>query len=318
MSETFGIDISTWQKGYNYDGANAEGVKFAILRAGFKNTKDNQFENHYNNAKRLNWGVGAYWYSYAKSIDEARAEANSFIEAVKGKELDYPLYLDLEDGSLANLEKDTLNSIVRAFGEVIEGAGYYFGVYTNVNWYKNIISGAELNQKYDWWIAQWSSNKPEGINYGMWQFGGNTNYVRSNTVGGIVTDQDYCYKDYPTIIKNAGLNGYTANTPEEPEVPVTPIKSVDDIANEVINGIWGNGDERKDKLTSAGYDYSTVQARVNELLSSNNEVTYTVKSGDTLSGIAKKYNTTYKKIANDNNIANPNKIYVGQVLKINV
>ena len=43
-------------------------------------------------------------------------------------------------------------------------------------------------------------------------------------------------------------------------------KSVDVIAKEVINGKWGNGDDRKNRLTGAGYDYNTVQAKVNELL----------------------------------------------------
>ena len=43
-------------------------------------------------------------------------------------------------------------------------------------------------------------------------------------------------------------------------------KSVDTIASEVIRGDWGNGDERKQKLTAAGYDYSAVQKKVNELL----------------------------------------------------
>ena len=48
----------------------------------------------------------------------------------------------------------------------------------------------------------------------------------------------------------------------------TPVnkKSVDEIAKEVIRGDWGNGQDRKDRLTAAGYDYSAVQKRVNELL----------------------------------------------------
>ena len=96
-------------------------------------------------------------------------------------------------------------------------------------------------------------------------------------------------------------------------------KSNDEIANEVIAGKWGNGNERKARLTAAGYDYNTIQGLVNQKLnggSSSNVIKYTVKSGDTLSGIAAKYGTTYQKIAADNGIANPNKIYPGQVLTI--
>lgn len=259
----FGIDISTWQRNYPYDRANAEGVKFAILRAGFSRTKDNQFEKHYANAKRLGWGVGAYWYMYATSVEGAKMEARAFLKAIAGKQLDYPVYLDIEDKSLRGLGKETLNAMVRAFGNIMESAGYYFGVYTNVDWYRNVISGSELNKSYDWWIACWSKGKPAGINAGLWQFGGGTNIIRGNKVAGVVTDQNYDYKDYPTVIKSLGLNGF-GKTPVVPTPSAN--KSIDELAKEVIRGVWGNGDDRKNRLISAGYDYNAVQNKVNELL----------------------------------------------------
>lgn len=61
---------------------------------------------------------------------------------------------------------------------------------------------------------------------------------------------------------------YKHNTPQPTPAP-TPGKSIDEIAREVIRGDWGNGDDRKRRLTEAGYDYSQVQARVNEILSGN-------------------------------------------------
>ena len=187
----FGIDISTWQRNYPYGGATREGVKFAILRAGFSQTKENQFETHYAAAKAQGWGVGAYWYMYATTVEGAKAEARAFLRAVAGKKFEYPLYLDLEDNSIANkTSKETRNAMVRAFGEIIESAGYYFGVYSNLNWYRNLISGSELNKRYDWWIACWSTGAPSGVNYGLWQFGGETNYQRSNKVAGVTTDQN--------------------------------------------------------------------------------------------------------------------------------
>lgn len=92
-------------------------------------------------------------------------------------------------------------------------------------------------------------------------------------------------------------------------------KTIEELAKEVIDGKWGNGQDRKNRLTAAGYDYSAVQSKVNEMLKPS-YITYVVKKGDTLSGIAKKYNTTYQKIAKDNNISNPNKISIGQKLII--
>ena len=278
MSKVFGIDISTWQRGYPYIKAKKKGVKFAILRAGFSLTKDNQFDTHYENAKAIGWGVGAYWYTYAESVAEAKKEVAKFLSVIKGKTFEYPIYLDIEDRSIRKLSRNTLNEIVKVYGEAIEKAGYYFGVYSNYDWYKNVISGSTLNKKYDWWVASWTKTMPTGVNAGMWQFGGSSNALRSPKVAGVVTDQDYAFKDYPSIMKSKGLNGFKKqNTPTpsvKPNKPSTPSKP-------------------------------------------NNTIkVYIVKRGDTLIKIASKYGTTYQKLAKDNNIKNPNLIYVGQKIKI--
>ena len=69
-------------------------------------------------------------------------------------------------------------------------------------------------------------------------------------------------------------------------------------------------------MTSAGYDYDTVQNRVNELLGASSGTTYIVQSGDTLIGIAQKYGTTVNALASLNGIANPDVIYIGQIIRI--
>ena len=278
MSKVFGIDISTWQRGYPYAKAKKEGVKFAILRAGYSFSKDNQFDTHYKNAKAIGWGVGAYWYTYAESVAEAKKEVAKFLSVIKGKTFEYPIYLDIEDRSIRKLSRSTLNEIVKVYGEAIEKAGYYFGVYSNYDWYKNVISGSTLNKRYDWWVASWTKTMPTGVNAGMWQFGGSSNALRSPKVAGVVTDQDYAFKDYPSIMKSKGLNGFkkqSGTTPSvKPSKPSTPSKP-------------------------------------------NNTIkVYIVKRGDTLIKIASKYHTTYQKLAKDNNIKNPNLIYVGQKIKI--
>lgn len=208
MSKIFGIDISTWQKNYPYSSATKEGVKFVILRAGASRRKDNMFETHYKNARKQGWGIGAYWYTYATTVSEAKIEIKEFLKAIKGKKFEYPIYLDIEDASIRGAGKTTLNNIVKEYGNAIEKAGYYFGVYTNYDWYANKISGPTLNKKYDWWIASWTATKPSNVNAGLWQFGGSSNQLRSPKIAGVVTDQDYAYKDYPSIMKKLGKNGY--------------------------------------------------------------------------------------------------------------
>lgn len=111
-----------------------------------------------------------------------------------------------------------------------------------------------------------------------------------------------------------------ASVPDVKPAPKPAKKTISEIAAEVIAGKWGNGETRKKKLTEAGYSYTEIQAEVNKRLtgntSSSSAKTYTVKKGDTLTAIAKKYGTTVAKLKKANNIANANKIYVGQKLKI--
>ena len=295
--EKFGIDISYWQKGYPYDGANKEGVKFAILRAGFRESKDSVFETHYSNAKRLGWGVGAYWYSYATTVEGARKEAQAFLKAVKGKKFEYPLYLDLEDKSQRGLGKKLLGEMVEAFGKVIEDAGYYFGVYTNLDWYRNVIDGASLNKRFDWWIAAWNSTKPSNVSYGLWQFGGSTNKLRSPKIAGVVTDQNYAYKDYPSIMKEKGLNGYSKETETKPDIPYADLTD-EELAAKVWAGDFGNDPERKELL---GSRYDAVQALVNKGVGKPTQST-SIKVGDKVEVInainydnGKSFATYYEK-----------------------
>ena len=97
-------------------------------------------------------------------------------------------------------------------------------------------------------------------------------------------------------------------------------KSISAIADEVIAGKWGNGNQRKNKLEAAGYDYNSVQSEVNKKLgassASSKKTYYTIKSGDTLSGIAKKYGTTVKQLQSWNGIKNANLIYAGQKIRV--
>lgn len=103
---------------------------------------------------------------------------------------------------------------------------------------------------------------------------------------------------------------------EKVNTPAPAKKSVDQIANEVIAGKWGNGDDRKKRLTAAGYNYNEVQAAVNKKLGGSapktTTINYAVRKGDTLSAIAKRYGTTWQKLASDNHIKNPNLILPGQ------
>lgn len=134
-----------------------------------------------------------------------------------------------------------------------------------------------------------------------------------------------------SYVKDFGRPKYDADdgSTDTPTAPTTGAKTVDELAREVLDGLWGNGNDRKVRLTAAGYDYSAVQARVNALVtegidtpvapqkpSTAMETAYTVKSGDTLSGIAAQYGTTCQELAAYNGIENPNVIRIGQIIRV--
>lgn len=321
--ERKGLDISSYQKGINFDEIKSK-VDFLILRAGFtgwggdgtNKNKDNCFEDFYNKAKSRGIPVGAYWYSCANTYEKGKSEAEYvYNNCLKGKQFEYPICMDVEEDRHQQVGKEKIANAIKGFCEFLESKGYYVSIYANSNYFNNYIDTAELSM-YDKWLAVWNSNKPSFKygDFGLWQNSSN------GIIGGMRVDTDYAYKDYPSIIKNAGLNGYAKGT-SKTTAPETSKKSNEEIANEVIAGNWGNGEDRKNALTNAGYDYSTIQSIVNNKLGvSNKSTTYhTVVKGDTLGAIAKKYygdGNRYSEIAKANNIANANIISIGQKLLI--
>lgn len=267
-----GIDVSVYQKNVDYNKVKASGIDFVIIRAGFGRSvsqKDKQFETHYKNAKAAGLGVGAYWYSYAMSPADAEQEAKAFLEVVKGKQFDYPVYYDVEEGKQFALGKTAVSNIIKAFLSTVEAAGYWVGLYCST-YYLNTYVTEDIRNRYAIWVAQYSKSCSYKGQHGIWQYGvaGNSKWDTFSTkaVSGVngECDLDYCYIDYPSAIKGAGLNGY--NKVNVVVTPAVTTKTVDEVAQEVIDGKWGNGNERKSKLESAGYDYSAVQAKVNNLV----------------------------------------------------
>ena len=202
-----GIDVSTWQGEIDWNQVKKAGIQYAILRSSFGSPDpsqvDNRFEQNYAGAKAAGIPVGAYHYGYAVSEEEARREAQFFLDTIKGKQFEYPVYYDVEDnGTMGTLSRQELTNVIKAFCETVEQAGYYVGVYASLNWLENKFYPDQL--PYDVWVAQYFSECQYSGQYGMWQ------YTSTGNVPGIPgnADMNECYVDYPKIIKENHLNGF--------------------------------------------------------------------------------------------------------------
>ena len=231
MSKVFGIDVSKWQGNFDFKKAKNEGVEFAILRGAYSTSKDVKFETYYEEAKKQGLDVGVYLYSMATTTDKAKKEAEYlYNNCLKGKQFELPIYFDIEDKVQKKLSKETNTAIVKAFCETLEAKGYWVGIYASKSFYSSYLNDKEL-QSYAHWVAQWSKSCTykgnDGV-LGMWQFGGETNLLRSNKIAGVTCDQNYMLIDYPTKIKANGKNGFSKaieNKKEEPKEETTTTSS---------------------------------------------------------------------------------------------
>ena len=206
-----GIDVSVHNGKIDWQKAKADGIEFAILRAGYgrlASQKDKRFEQNYSGAKAAGIPVGAYWYSYAMSPEEAELEADVFLSVIKGKQFEMPVYFDLEEKKQFDLGKEKVSAIMRAFLERVESAGYFTGLYGSASPLFTHTAD-DIKSHYTIWLAHWVDRTNYSGAYAVWQ------YSEKGKVDGISgnVDLDICYKDFPTIIKGKGLNGFGAVKP---------------------------------------------------------------------------------------------------------
>lgn len=220
------IDVSKWQGAVNWADVKKAGISHAMLRAGYGNSVkqiDPQFKR--NAAQCITLGIdwGVYWYSYATSPEQARQEARCCLQVIKGLRPTMPVAYDIEyEPGILALSNAQRTAMVKAFLEEVEAAGYYGILYASTDFIRNRLNWQELTQ-YDVWAAQYGSRCTCPLPFGMWQ------YSSSNPLKipgfGTSLDCNHVYKDYPTIIQSAGLNGFTAPDPN-PEPDLSSMRQI--------------------------------------------------------------------------------------------
>ena len=312
-----GIDISKWQSGIDLSAVKAD---FVIVKAtegiGYVDKSCDTFFQ-----KALSLGKKLGFYHFARPTNDPVREADFFYNNCRGYFGKGIPILDWESGNTSDVAwaKRWLDRVYQLSG--VKPVIYMSESVVNANnW--SAVAAAD----YGLWVAKYRDNNPD-YNYSManagarpkvkwwkfycmWQW---TSTGRLNGYSGNL-DCDVFYGDGSTWDAYVGKSTSAAKPQSK---PVT--KTVDQLAEEVIAGQWGNGSDRKKRLTAAGYNYDAVQKVVNQKMAAKKQtahVYYVIKRGDTLSGIASKYGTTYQRLAQINGIANPNRLYVGQKIRV--
>lgn len=273
MASYRGIDVSNWSGYINWREVRDAGIEVAIIQASEGTFyRDPYLHEFYNGAKENGIKVGFYHFFNPGSSPTPSEQARYFVDTIRGLDSDLKLVLDLEQtGGLDNYE--VTRQAIEFLEEVRNYSGLDVAIYTYTNFAQyNLYEGLGLSE-YPLWIAQLSEEGPSpnpiwGNKYVAWQYS-DTGRVRGINAS---TDLDLVY--------DGMFLDDREDIPKEQKQP------------QRIPGT------RQEPSTQSGVIY------------------YTVQEGDTLTSIAQKYDTTVHEITVTNSIANPNLIYVGEVLKI--
>ncbi len=198
--KTYGIDVSKWQGNIDWTAVKNSGVKFAIIRCGYRGSTDGMihedpyFRANIAGATANGIKVGVYFFTQAINQIEAIEEASVAIALVQGYPLQLPIFIDTEraaNGRANSLDKATRTAVIQAFCETVRNSGYKPGIYASKSWYYNNLDMSKLST-YNIWVAQYNTSCNYTGRYDLWQ------YSDSGSVPGIKgkVDMNICYTNY--------------------------------------------------------------------------------------------------------------------------
>ena len=208
----------------DFEAIRDAGYDFVILKAGstvrlgadgtILGGLEPTFEADYAAARAAGLDIGVYFYTYALTVEQTQADARMLMSWLDGKQLEYPVYLDMEEASLASLGRRQTTELCVAFISALQESRYFGALYVNNDWLTNYLQSDKVTFLFDVWYAryplgegpyEWDTEK-YGQHTGLWQ------YSQSGLIPTVSEakpfDLNYAYKDYPMIMRALGYNGY--------------------------------------------------------------------------------------------------------------
>lgn len=314
-----GIDVSEWQGEINWEEVSQSGIKFVYIRASEGNNYEDPYAiRNYNGAKENGIKVGFYHYLTAANEEEALDEAEFFVSIIKGLKVDCKLAMDFE--YFGELSKEEINQISNIFLEEVKRlSGKEVIIYSDA-YNAAYTFSKELANSYPIWVADYGAREPGNGNWNTWE---GFQYTDEGRITGIYGNVD---RDYFT-------DGILLSDSQEIPTSTTPDRGT---SFSEITVQWGDTLSRIAEEYQTSYQYL---AQINNIANPNliyvgqklkvpklednkihdtSHILYIVEPGNTLTQISNEYGVSIEDIVRLNNIQNPNLIYVGEVLRINV
>lgn len=151
-----GIDVSKHNGDIDYEKVAADDYQFVFIKASEGKTyKDEAFDRNYRGAREAGLKVGAY--HFFRKNRTGREQADNLLGAIKGKQLDLPLVIDLEDdwGNGATTSRETAIERVIEMIHILTDKGYQVMIYTNLDGYEKYYNNMLVD--CDLWLCSFTS-----------------------------------------------------------------------------------------------------------------------------------------------------------------
>lgn len=247
-----GIDVSSYQGRPDWKAVKRAGIQFGILRIYQYDGADSSFEYNYQECGENKIPVGGYTFSYAKTPEEARAEAEATLEVLSGRKMAYPVFYDMEWSEQRALGTAAITEIARAFLERVRTAGYLVGIYCNVDWYYNVLDVKSL--PYDFWLAAYPEQDQGTLVESLRPSAGiGWQYSSKGQIPGIEgnVDLDMFYKDFSEKEEDSHRERAELTGALSLRLPVvrkdysgTAVKMLQAMIGTPVTGIWNEEDIR--------------------------------------------------------------------------